>query len=504
MTADIEALRPYQLDVLNRFDVELQAARRRILLVAPTGAGKTVLAASLVSRRGGSVLFLVHRRELLHQASRKLHAAGVDHGIIAADFPARPGERVQLASIATLSVRAIRSNITALPPADMVLIDEAHHASARSWRRLIDAYPNAIVIGLSATPCRGDGRGLGTIFEVMVECPSIADLISDGYLVGTTVYAPTKPDLAGVKVERGDYNETQLAERMDQPQLVGDVVTHYHRLAARRRTIVFACNLAHSVHLAGEFCRSGVVAEHLDGSTPTAERDAILRRFGYGITDVVVNVGVLTEGFDCPNVECIVLARPTKSHGLYRQIIGRGLRPAPGKSHCLVLDHAGATLEHGLIEEPIEWALSPDKRAVRPAQLARSQHRAPALAECPECTAVRWEGRPCTACGWRPRPKPAAVDVADGELGEVDRSRAVCRQSPTSADKLRFFAELLWVARERGYAPGWAAHKHREKFGTWPATRFASPVEPRPQTRSWVRSRFIAYARSRAKAGAAR
>jgi DNA repair protein RadD len=498
-------LRDYQATVIERAHLAL-ATNRHLLIVAPTGAGKTVIAAAMAAnavRADRRILFLVHRRELVVQASQKLYGVGLDHGIIAAGFPSRAGEATQVASISTLHARAVRCSSMPLPPADLVFVDEAHHATARTWRRLIDAYPEAAVVGLTATPCRGDGRGLGGIFSALVECPSIAELTTLGHLVPTTVYAPSGPDLVGVKVTAGDYNEAQLAERMDIPRLVGDVVEHWLRLAQGRRTVAFAVNVPHAVHLRNEFCRAGVAAGHLDGSTPAAERDAILAQLGAGTLDVVVNCGVLTEGFDLPEIGCIVLARPTKSFVLYRQIVGRGLRPAPGKRDCLVLDHAGCTIEHGLIEEAIEWTLSPDKRAVRPAQLARTQRRAPVLTECPECTAVRWQGRPCTACGWRPRPKPVAVDVADGELGEVDRSRAVRQTPPTSADKLRFFAELLWLARERGYAPGWAAHKHREKFGTWPATRLASPLEPRPETRSWVRSRFIAYARSRAKARAA-
>ena len=464
------------------------------------------MAAAIVEnarRVGRRVLFLVHRRELLQQASKRLHTAGIDHGIVAADFPSRPGAPVQIGSISTLHARAVRTSVMNLPPADLVIIDEAHHARAKSWRRLLEAYPDAGVVGLTATPCRGDGRGLGTIFETMVETPSIAELTVAGYLVPTIVYAPTKPDLAGVRIERGDYNEAQLAERMDRPQLVGDIVTHWHRLAEGRRTIIFATNVAHSVHLAGEFCRSGVVAEHLDGETPAADRDAILRRLSDGATDIVTNVGVLTEGFDCPDVGCIVLGRPTKSIALYRQIVGRGLRPAPGKLHCLILDHAGATHEHGLIDEPIAWTLSADSRPERPAKKARDEGRAPRLTECPECTAVRWAGSPCKSCGWKPRPRPVAVAVVDEDLGHIDRNGVARRPRPTRIEQDRFHAELAWIAIEKAYAAGWIAHKFKEKFGTWPSSRSApKPMEPRPETRSWIRSRVIAFAKARGGAGA--
>ena len=204
-----------------------------------------------------------------------------------------------------------------MPQADLVIVDEAHHAPADTYRRVLAKYPDAIVIGLSATPCRKDGRGLGNLFEVLIECPQIAELIDGKYLVPTIIYAPTTPDLRGVRTQAGDYVESQLAERMDKAELIGDIVTHWHRHAERRRTVVFATNVAHSIHLRDEFVKSGVKAEHLDGSTPTEDRDAILRRLANGDTEVICNCAILCEGWDSPEVSCLVLGRPTKSLGCF-------------------------------------------------------------------------------------------------------------------------------------------------------------------------------------------
>jgi len=504
--ADAPILRPYQSRVIADVRLQTTAGKRRILGVAPTGSGKTVIATAMIAearRAGQRVLFLAHRRELISQASTKLHAAGIDAGVILAGFPPRLGEPVQVASIATLHARAVRTATIELPPADLVIVDEAHHATARTYRRLLDSYPEAVIFGITATPARSDGRGLGDIFEVLVECPPVADLIKYGYLVGTTVFAPTRPDLAGVRIERGDYVEKDLAPRMDQAGLIGDVVTHWLRLGERRPTVAFASSVGHSVHLRDEFRRASVVAEHIDGGTPPDERDAILAGLARGAVEVVTNYGVLTEGWDSPSVSCCILARPTKHHGLFRQMIGRVLRPVPGKTDAIVLDHAGATFEHGFIEEPVGWTLSPDKRAHNPKQTARQKAHAPALTNCPECTAVRFEGKPCPACGWRATRKAEAVDVVDGELGLVDRNRRVKAPAHDVADQRRFHAQLLWIARERGYKDGWAGYKFKERYGDWPPRH--QRVEPQPPddaVRSWVRSRAIAFARAQQKSGA--
>jgi superfamily II DNA or RNA helicase len=492
-------LRHYQVEVIAEVKAEIAAGKRRLVLVAPTGSGKTIVACAGIAEAvatGHRVLILVHRRELIAQISAKLYAVGVGHGIIAPGFPSRPGERVQVASIQTLHARAVRTARIDLPAADLVIVDECHHCRAMTYRKIIDAYPQAIVIGLTATPCRGDGRGLGNVFETIIECPSVAELIEQKYLVGTVVYAPTRPDLKGVKVQAGDYAQGQLEVRMDTQQLVGGIVEHWLKLAGRKSSIVYASGVGHSIHLRDEFRKSGVLAEHIDGSTPVEERDAILARLAAGTVEVVCNFGVLTEGFDCPVVGCIVLARPTRHHGLYRQMVGRGLRQAPGKTSLLVLDHAGAVFQHGFVEEEVIWTLREDRRAALPMQGSRSIGRAPKLVTCPECSAVRWQGKPCPACGWRPQPKAESFAVRDGDLGKVDRNRRAHAKQYNEDEKERFYRQLLWIARERNYKPGWAAYKYREKFGHWPPFGSPGPMEPDAAMRAWVRSRQISFAKS--------
>ncbi len=264
--------------------------------------------------------------------------------------------------------------------------------------------------------------------------------------------------------------------------------------------MVFATGVAHSVHLRDEFRRSGVWAEHIDGSTPVDERDEILARLSEGKVELVTNCMVLTEGWDQPDLSCCILARPTKHIGLYRQMVGRVLRPSPGKTHALIIDHAGAVFQHGFAEDQIVWTLDKDRRAQNRTHASRFVLNGRELTTCPECSAIRWSGKQCSSCGWRPVPKPRHVDVADGDLARVDRDGRIREGRATPADKVSFHRQLLWIARENGYKPGWAAHKHKEKFGAWPESRDATPEPPSDAVRSWVRSRNIAYAKAMKRA----
>jgi DNA repair protein RadD len=322
-------LRAYQVQVIDDVRRAVETGRRRVLAVAPTGSGKTLVASEIIQAavdNGERVLVLAHTREIIRQTSIKLYGYNIEHGIIQAGLVANPERPAQVASIQTLWTRAMRLERMPLPPADVLIVDEAHHCPAETYRKIVGEYPAAVLLGLTATPCRGDGRGLGDIFDIIVECPQVADLIAQGHLVRTRVYAPIDPDLRGVETRQGDYVESQLAGRMDRDNLVGDIISHWHRYGERRRTVCFAVNVAHSIHIRNEFIKSGVRAEHVDGGTPKPERDAALARLASGETELITNCMVLTEGWDMPEVSCGILARPTRKMGLYRQMIGRILR----------------------------------------------------------------------------------------------------------------------------------------------------------------------------------
>jgi DNA repair protein RadD len=498
-------LHPFQQDVVAKYEAKIAAGVRRIIIVAPTGAGKTVIAGEIVRRAAAEskrVVFLAHRDELLTQARRKLARFGIQAGIIKSgrDKDARPQCPVQVAGIQTLYARAVRAKSMELPPAELVFIDEAHHVRARTYQEIIEAYPDAILIGLTATPCRTDGRGLGNCFDVIIECPQIAEL-TPKYLVPARIFTVPEPDLSGVGTAKtGDYVISQLEDRMNTDALVGDVVEHWLKYAQRRRTIVYAVDVAHSVHLQREFVRSDVKAEHLDGKTSQPDRDAILARLASGETEVVCNCMVLTEGFDCPDVGCIALVRPTKSLLLYRQMIGRGLRSADGKTDCIVLDHGGVVRRHGRPDDPIEWTLHSDKRAENKAHQARKkEYNNNPFCDCKQCGAQRLKGLACDNCGYQPRPRGEGIDYIDDDLIELGNTQ---RQE---IDRLTFYRELRGfqsVYRRRDgsqYSPKWPAAQYHDKYGSWPpfAWNNQPAIAPTQATLRWIKHRQIAWAKRR-------
>jgi DNA repair protein RadD len=486
----------YQAEKVDEVFRLIAKGERRILVVSPTASGKTVIACEIIRRLNVAhqgVLFIDHLREITAQTSEKLDKFGVFNGIIQAGFRATPIAGVQVASIQTLEGRS-RSGRMQLPPAKVIFIDEAHHAVARTYRRILEKYPDAIVIGLTATPCRGDGKGLGGVFDVMVLCPDVPDLIAKERLVPSRVYAPPPPDLKGVQVRAGDYVKEQLARRMDQPHLVADIITTWLKYGEDRQTIVYASSVGHSVHICDRFREMGVTCEHIDGKTPLAERRATLELFRQKNVRVITNYGVFTEGWDCPDIGTVSLARPTKSFGLMLQMIGRGRRTAPGKKDVILLDHTGSFPRVGMPDDRIEWTLDPEKSAHRNRdEEKRKTLTSPKIRECSQCGTLCQSGKACPHCGFLPKPKPDIVIPREGELVEIKSGKAV----KPSADEQRWYNEFAGYAKERGHKPGFAWHKFNEKFGHAPPHGMtAEPLPPSLEVRSWLRSRAIAYAKA--------
>lgn len=371
--------RPYQQIAIDTARARIGAGIKRILINAATGAGKTIIAAGITQRavsKGKRVLFLAHRRELIEQCAAKLQEAGVlNFGIIMArNRMVNHLAPVQIASVQTLLRRE-------LPPVDIIIIDEAHRANARSYLSILANYANAVVLGLSATPERLDGKGLDDIFDDLVVVETIPNLIDQGFLVRPRCFIGPTANLDGVRTRRGDYDEQQLAERMDRPKLVGDIIANWQRMANGCRTVVFAANVNHAQHIAEEFWAAAVPAAVISGDTPIPEREAILADWRSGALKVVANVYVLCEGFDMPELECCILARPTQSLSLYLQMAGRIMRPAAAKRGALLLDHAGCCKTHGQPHIHREWSLE----SMTPKRKRDREKAAGNLLECGDC-----------------------------------------------------------------------------------------------------------------------
>lgn len=458
-------LRPFQESAIDSIRNEIRAQRKRILLVAPTGSGKTVIAAIMVYggiARNKLILFIAHRRELIDQCCERLAAIGVSSSVIMAGDPRfNPASPVQVASIQTL----IRRDIDFEP--EIIFIDEAHHASAKSYSGVLKKHPNAVVVGLTATPVRTDGKGLGDIFEAMVLCPSIEELTTAGFLVPAITYTQPRHyiNLKGVRKTGGDYATGELAERVNKPKLIGNIIAHWRKYANGRRTITYAVNVEHSKAICAEFAAQGIPTEHLDGNTPTEERRAILARLSSGATLNVVNCMVLTEGFDCPSVSCVILARPTASLGLYLQMAGRALRPYPGKSESIILDHAGCVHSHGLCSMPHQWQLT-ESSALPEAR----PNIADTFKVCPNCGAVTARNTPFCVCGYQFSRKEIEI-THDETIGLVKADFHLA--SVLDADKKRnFYRKKLWSERYettktgKPFARGYADAVYRSTMGT--------------------------------------
>ena len=459
MTID---LRSYQRRAVDDLRLAFREGARAPLFVMCTGGGKTIVMAEIMralAARGRSAFVLVHRRELIAQTSHKLDLAGVEHGIIAAGHTGANAP-IQVASVQTLARRL--AHISASP--DLILIDEAHHATAGSWASVIGHWPDALRLGVTATPVRLDGRGLSAVFDRLVLGPSVADLVFTGYLSPARIYAPpVRADLHRLAKRAGDFAAGDCAERMDRPTVTGDAIDHYRHLAAGQRAIAFCCTVQHAEHVAGSFRAAGIAAATLLGSSHPDQRDQVVQQFATGELQVLVTVDVVSEGFDIPAASCAILLRPTASLGLYLQQVGRVLRPAPGKQSAVILDHVGNVHRHGFPDDPRDWSLDDRLRCGRGGGQA-----APSVRTCPSCFAAFKPAPTCPVCGAACAPPPKQLREVDGELRELKRTAKVIEFEERHArrsevGRARTLAELLMVAKNRGYSPGWAYRIHNAR-----------------------------------------
>ena len=440
---------------------------RSVLLTSPTGSGKTVMFSSIVkgaADRGNPSLIIAHRDSLIKQASHKLSEYGVDHGIIMAGYTPRPHAMAQVASIQTL-VRRILKRPETFQHFKLATVDECHLSMAASYRTVVDLMPGAKILGVTGTPGRLDGKGLGThaggFYDELILGPSIRDLIDQGHLVQPVVYGSLEQlDLSEVKKVRGDFHEGQLADAVDKPKIIGSAVEHYKRICPDVPAVAWCVNLKHAEHVAAEFNAAGVPAMVLKGDNTGEERDAAMAALASGEIKVVAFCKLLVEGVDCPAIGAIILLRPTYSLTSYLQVIGRGLRIDPNnpdKRMCYVLDHAGLTFRHGFADEEREWTLD---GAVKKPKKPKDQDTGDRIdiAQCVNCFHVFQSQPACPNCG-TPLPKrERTIEHVDGELNVITPEMVAFRKKERRIEiaQAATLDELHLLANKYGYKPGWA------------------------------------------------
>jgi len=449
-------LRPYQQAFTRDISAALRTHRRVVGTMA-TGSGKGTVAAHMAATaaaRGHRVYVLAHRKELIDDLSNRIGGHGVPHGLIAAGRSMDLSQMVQVASIDTLARRLHR-----VPAPTLIIQDEAHHLiEGNKWGKVIAAWPGAYLVGLTATPQRLSGEGLGEghggYFRALVLGPTPQWLTDQGFLARAKVLAPPGADLSGIRNFDTPTGRAKASKILSTREAMGDPVGHYRREIApiHNGTVLgFCISVSHATAMAELYRASGIPAAALDGKTDPVMRRQMIRDLGSGVLKALFSCEIVSEGTDIPSVAGVQLLRPTDSLSLYLQQVGRGLRRCDGKLYAVVLDHVGNSNRHGLPTEPREWSL--EGKASR-----QNGERALSIRVCPRCFCSMPSGRPvCSECGYEFQPERRTITTVEGELVEVEARQREKRREQAQAATLD---ELIAIGKRRQMKNphGWARH----------------------------------------------
>lgn len=409
---------------------------RRSLLVMPTGSGKTAVFTSIAKASKKRVLILAHRVELIDQITERLGKYDT--------------ERIKVGMVQTIAKRGCE-----IEP-EFIIIDEAHHAVAGSWNKITERYPSAYILGVTATPCRLDGKGLALAFDSMIEGVKINQLIEMGYLCPAKTYA-SEHDFSKIKTVGGDYNRAELSDYFNKSKITGDAITTWRKYALDVQTIVFCINIEHAKIVAGMFDCLGHKAKVISSENTKEERAEIVNEFRTGKLKLLVSVDIISEGFDVPECGAVILLRPTKSLSLYMQQVGRALRTSPGKKEAIILDHAGNCFKHGLATQDREWELTADK--------IKEASKKWEIKNCEKCYAVYQPSLAgCPECGHVNKPKPKEMKLVAGELVPVEEVAIKKQEARKELAGEKTLDDWIAIAKKRGYKIGWAHHRYNARM----------------------------------------
>lgn len=477
------------------------------IFCAATGSGKTIMQAFIARKaleQGYHTAILTPRKEIFLQTQNSLSDVVGPHNVATL----RSGQSwnaykpVHVVSWPTLVAR-MKKSVAWMPKVDLVLVDEAHLSMAPKVLEILHYYqPRAKVIGFTATPARKNGKGLGEFYTEIVPVTTVPKLIADGFLNPNEYWAGTYADVTGVQMAQGDYNNKQLSDAS--MPLIGDVVENWLRLASDRHTIVFAVDIGHAEGLTDRFLEAGVSAACIHSELEDTRRDDVVMRFKSREIQVLVNVTIASYGFDAPSVDCVVLARRTKSIVLHLQMLGRGMRPDDGKRATMVLDHANNVRTLGEAEDLYRWTLDGGKKAVSNVTKEKVKNKNEELRACEGegCGHMFSGRRDCPKCGWEAPFARADVSTVDADLVLISeaRNKPVGKGFPNAE---MFYRMLKHHSDEKGYKTGFAAVKFKEKTGEWPANTWTdlAAVPPSAQVRSWLKGMQIRYAKRKKRTG---